>query len=918
MKHFSKVISSGAIVIIVLLLCSPAYSQNWQLGGNPNPPMNLGNNFLGSSATNNIPIRLGTFGITRLFIQNNTGPTAGFIGINTGTPNQLLTVNSGNVNVQDFILPLIQNNGYMIGNVMTMWRGQTGNFRNIFVGAQAGVVNTTGANNTFVGWQSGISNTTAERNTFIGARAGFNNTALPANANTFIGYSSGSQNTIGNSNTFIGEISGVSNKTGSYNTYLGAYSGENLTSLGNGHHNTFSGYDAGREINSGFNNSITGAIAGYNIRNGNENVINGYYAARLILDGYGNVYNGAYSGHDNQFGFNNVYNGFESGYTESGNTCTYVGYRAGYNGNPTSTPNLINSSALGANAIPNANHKMILGDNNVWVGIGLSNDLTPSFGPQNSLEINARVNGTGVVLPNASGLRFRQLTSSSPTVTNPGLGVLALSSDGDVIYVPENNSNIGGYCGTAIPLSNNFDVPLNGFNYYFSDPAGILNDGVNFVKIGDNCTTPISSKLEVHRRVTNNTQFQVSGSYTLNDDVAQSTILTGYGFGTSGNATGNNRINSGVYGTSSGATTNVGGYFESRSNFVSATVNAENHAVEAFATNAQNNIGVFAEADGSTAIRNTAGSFVSNNATIRNVGVLSTTNGSASSNFGGRFVVSAGVNNNIGVYGSVPGTGATEYAGYFDGDVNINGTITVTTYGPSDQNIKTNIDSLSNALQIINQLAPKSFFFDTLNSHNLNLPSGKQYGLIAQQVEVLLPELVSSTTTLPQYDSLGNITNPSYTFKTLNYNAFIAILMKGMQEQENKIDSLTQTLTDVISTVNSCCNSNHSMQQNGNSTIAGSSIDINLKDNQNIILEQNVPNPFAEQTAINYFLPETVLKAQMLFYNAQGKLIQSVNLNEKGNGSINVFAQDLSNGIYTYTLVVDGKIIETKKMVKQQ
>ena len=56
----------------------------------------------------------------------------------------------------------------------------------------------------------------------------------------------------------------------------------------------------------------------------------------------------------------------------------------------------------------------------------------------------------------------------------------------------------------------------------------------------------------------------------------------------------------------------------------------------------------------------------------------------------------------------------------------------------------------------------------------------------------------------------------------------------------------------------------------------------------------------------------------MLFYNASGKLIQSVDLNEKGKGSLNVFASDLSNGIYTYTLVVDGKIIETKKMLKQQ
>lgn len=95
-------------------------------------------------------------------------------------------------------------------------------------------------------------------------------------------------------------------------------------------------------------------------------------------------------------------------------------------------------------------------------------------------------------------------------------------------------------------------------------------------------------------------------------------------------------------------------------------------------------------------------------------------------------------------------------------------------------------------------------------------------------------------------------------------------------------------------------------------------INVDLKDGQSIVLDQNVPNPFAEQTTINYFLPENVSKAQILFYNAQGKLIQSTELTQKGKGQLNVFASDLTNGIYTYTLVVDGKIIETKKMMKQQ
>lgn len=93
-------------------------------------------------------------------------------------------------------------------------------------------------------------------------------------------------------------------------------------------------------------------------------------------------------------------------------------------------------------------------------------------------------------------------------------------------------------------------------------------------------------------------------------------------------------------------------------------------------------------------------------------------------------------------------------------------------------------------------------------------------------------------------------------------------------------------------------------------------INIELSDKDVIILDQNVPNPFAEQTVINFNLPLNVGKAQLLFYNAEGKLINSQDLTQRGKGQVTVFANDLSNGIYSYVLVVDGKIVETRKMVK--
>jgi hypothetical protein len=277
--------------------------------------------------------------------------------------------------------------------------------------------------------------------------------------------------------------------------------------------------------------------------------------------------------------------------------------------------------------------------------------------------------------------------------------------------------------------------------------------------------------------------------------------------------------------------------------------------------------------------------------------------------------------------------------------LDINGTAHCTAgIWSSDKQFKTNIDTIRNVLGIIKQLKPKTYYFDTTNVWGFKFPSEKQYGFIAQDLEEVLPELVKSSSKPADTDSLGNIVHPAITYKSVYYLELIAFLTKGMQEQQQKIDTLQSKannqasintslqkqlitnntifqnqLNELQTAINNCCNRpiQSSVDSKSLSEGATTQIDVKLNDVQTIVLEQNVPNPFAEQTTINYSLPDNTLKAQMLFYNSSGKLIQSVELIQKGKGILNVFASDLSSGIYTYTLVVDGQITETKKMVKQ-
>ncbi|MBI4646499.1 MAG: hypothetical protein HY738_07875 [Bacteroidia bacterium] len=105
------------------------------------------------------------------------------------------------------------------------------------------------------------------------------------------------------------------------------------------------------------------------------------------------------------------------------------------------TADLTNATALGSEAIVKNSYNMILGNNSMRVGLGLSGEPT---GPQNNLEIRATdINGNPV--SNASGLQFRNLKETS-TVHDPNITNTVLSVDdlGNVILVNDQTGTGGG------------------------------------------------------------------------------------------------------------------------------------------------------------------------------------------------------------------------------------------------------------------------------------------------------------------------------------------------------------------------------------------------------------------------------------------------------------------------------------------
>jgi hypothetical protein len=97
-------------------------------------------------------------------------------------------------------------------------------------------------------------------------------------------------------------------------------------------------------------------------------------------------------------------------------------------------------------------------------------------------------------------------------------------------------------------------------------------------------------------------------------------------------------------------------------------------------------------------------------------------------------------------------------------------------------------------MEIINRLRPTSYFYKTDEYKQLNLPEGLQYGLIADEVQEIIPSAIKKAVTPATYENNdeknGKKLSDAVEFNAMNYTEIIPILVGGMQEQQKEIDAL--------------------------------------------------------------------------------------------------------------------------------
>ncbi|MEO8151218.1 MAG: tail fiber domain-containing protein [Bacteroidia bacterium] len=294
------------------------------------------------------------------------------------------------------------------------------------------------------------------------------------------------------------------------------------------------------------------------------------------------------------------------------------------------------------------------------------------------------------------------------------------------------------------------------------------------------------------------------------------------------------------------------------------------------------------------------GGFIGVSGTVEN-------NNSPNAFFGGSFFAGgSGSVDKIGVIGVANGGSGNDWGVYSNGNAYANGF-----WMGSDARFKKDIELLQHSMEKIMQLKPSSYFFKTDEYIFMSLPREKQEGFIAQDLENVFPEMVREIHQ-PLMDK-GVPTRECFTFKGVNYDKMIPVLVAALQEEHlrnNKLEDKNQVLEQKVNEMQQCletlCNQNLSSSKSEGASIINSATEN--------MLYQNQPNPFNQSTVIQYQLSKDSKSAQILIRDLSGNLLKSIPVTGAEKETI-INANEFVQGTYTYTLVVNNRSIDTKLMV---
>lgn len=544
--------------------------------------------------------------------------------------------------------------------------------------------------------------------------------------NYLIGEDAGLNLTTGKNNSFLGYEAGMNTTEGNNNIFLGKRSGHLATTAEN---NIFLGNGSGFNTISGKDNVFIGNQAGLMNTDGNYNSYVGYQSGRGSNSFY-NTFFGYRSGYHNTSGKNNIAIGFEAGYGAplsgdglTGQSNVFLGYQSGYK-TTTGKNNIFLGSWSGFNNT--------VGESNIFLGNGSGNNNTTASDNVFIGNLAGHENTIGqrnVFIGETAG--YSNLSGSYNTIMGYQAGYGQTGGDGDfntILGYQAGRDIRNGYKNVLIGYQAGYKIRDNRYNIIIGEGAGYNLEGT----LDDEFSGQANLLLGLYAGSALSTGsanifMGLDAGYNC-DPAAVDNIWIGLGAGRSSASSGSVFI--GKY----------AGYNEDNDNKLiintgyTGTDNLNNALVYGdFSTN-------YFRHNGYVAINHSG-----NSAWGLTIGT-----DDPSTDFG------------LVVYGKAYSSSGT--------------------WSSSDARLKRNIETYRGALSKITNLRGVSFDWRSNEYSDKGYDNTKQIGVIAQEVEEYIPEVVSE--------------GPEG-YKSVDYSKLTAVLIEAVKEQQKQIEDLERRIAEL-------------------------------------------------------------------------------------------------------------------------